>query len=207
MGCVISVVDKNVFIKKEINKKRNRGQKLISSDLIISLNNSEFDSKSVNIHTADIGASYEPDMDFSFPDEFHPVKRKELIEKSLCGLQGVSEVYCNNFFQKVLVCESIDFFSVINEILNDGGRFRITVPDYYAYSDKLLKTKFNQFKSINLIEKAMFSASDSTGLFFNRTIWTFERLSRCLVQKAGFKKIARAPGGRKKYEIAIVAIK
>jgi len=117
--------------------------------------------------------------------------------------EGVDEIYCNNFFHRVLVCESLEFFDIFYKMLEVGGELRLTVPNYYAYAQKILDTPPDKFRKINFIEMDMFSPSDSTGEFFNKTIWTFERLHRSLVGKAGFSKVIRGKNRKKikNYEV------
>ena len=97
-------------------------------------------------------------------------------------------------------------FKIIHKILGHKKVLLISVPDFYEYSKKLLETKKIHYKKIYNIEKKIFTSTDITGLFYNKTIWTFERLERCLT-KAGFNNIKEDTRNRNKYNISLIAIK
>lgn len=205
--CITNIPTNEIqIIKKDLNLKR-KEKISYNNDFSISFNCWNFCKEEISIHTEDINTFYIPDFDFTFFKTKDHFKRKKKIQKKLLTFRNVDFIRSEYFFQKIFVCESLEYFKIIYEMLDDSGEFLITVPNFYEYSKLLLKTKKTNFKKINRIETTIFSNVDSTGLIYNKSIWNLERLKRSLINKTGFRKIKLNKKNRSKYCISLTAIK
>ena len=179
-----------VLNKKEIEKHVKRGIQLVGKNLVISLNTIQFRANEVHIHTADIGAHYHPDYDFTDLEEFDAWRKTCKLKFWLQQFENVDLVRCEGFFHRMQICETLTLFEEVNRMLKDeDGKFLIEVLDLYKLIQEL-GTNQPTIKRLQNYESLIFSAGDSTGLYYNRTIWTFERLKMYL-EMAKFSKIEK----------------
>jgi SAM-dependent methyltransferase len=157
----------------------------ISKTLAISLNTNQFRQNEIHIHTADIGSTYIPDFDFSDLGEFDAWRKTCRLKFNLQRFSEVDYVRCDNFLHKMQVCESLTLFEEVHRMLKPSGCFLITVDNLFCIIEKISKTNPSDLMKLYDYEKLLFSGTDSTGLYYNRTIWTFERL-RHYLKKANF---------------------
>ena len=172
----------------------------------IALNCLDIKKNEVSVYTIDVGTAYKPDYNFSFLREKDFLKREEKQRLNLLKLKNVSCIRCDDFVQKLVPCEAINLFKIFYEVLEVNCRVIISVPDYYAYSKKLLEIKNYHYKKIYSIEKKIFTISDPTGIYYNKTIWTHKRLERCL-NKANFNNVKFNYKEKRKYKLSIIATK
>jgi hypothetical protein len=172
-------------IKSEIQR-----QIILEKTIAISLNTQQFRSNEIHIHTADIGATYEPDFDFTDLNEFDAWRKTCKLKYNLQRFKNVDYVRCDGFFHKMQVCESLTLFEEVHRMLKNNGSFLISVFDIFECIKKT--SKIQSFDLIELYnsEKKLFSGTDSTGIYYNRTIWTFDRLKFYLI-KANFKTVEK----------------
>jgi len=175
-----------VFDRASLQKELKRSVN-ISKTLVLSINTSTFRPNEVHVHTADIGSTYEPDFDFSDLDEIDAWRKTCRLKYSLQRFQDVNAVRCENFLHKMQICESLTLFEEIHRMLRSGGFFIITVLDILKLINRISKDS-NDLTNLYYYEKLLFSAGDSTGVYFNRTIWTFDRFNYYL-KKAKFAKV------------------
>lgn len=173
--------------REEIEKQIKRDIQLVGKLFVVSLNTKQFRKNEVHIHTADIGATYEPDFDFSDLDEFDAWRKTCKLKYRLQQFSGADAVRCEGFLHKMQICESLTLFEEIHRMLKDNGQFLIEVLDLYRLIKKLGESNSN-IKKLQDYESLIFSAGDSTGIYYNRTIWTFDRLNMYL-QMAKFSKV------------------
>lgn len=162
--------------------------------VFISLNTKEFRPTEIHIHTADIGSTYYPDFDFSDLDEFDAWRKTCKLKFNLQRFTDVDFVRCDYFLHKAQICEALTLFEEIHRMLrneeNHKGEFHFRVFNMYKYIQLMAKIPPNDFTNLYKSEKALFSYSDSTGVYFNRTIWTFERLHQYL-KMANFSEVKK----------------
>ena len=193
----------------EVNSKRKITQKvhIVDSNLIISLNCALFRSKEIHINTCDIGATYNPDFDFAEYNEIDAWRKTCKMKSNMHMFDEleVDVVRCDDFFQKMQVCESLTLFEEVHRVLKSGGQFLISVPDLVKIAEYMVEKK-NDLHTMYHYEKKLFSASDSTGLYYNRTIWTFDRF-RTYLSMANFKDIQLNPKNDDTYKLSLIAWK
>lgn len=180
----------------------------ISKTIIISLNTKTFRKNEVNIHTADIGSSYEPDFDFSDLGEIDAWRKTCRLITNFERFDecNVDAIRCEGFFHKMQVCESLTLFEQVYNILKDGGLFIISVLDLKGIAERISQLSNTDSMGLYNHERILFSGTDSTGVYFNRTIWTFDRLKTYL-EMAKFRDIAINENDIGEFKIAVVAKK
>ncbi len=152
----------------------------ISKTFTISLNCKQFRANELQIHTADIGVNYIPDFDFSNLDEIDAWRKTCKLKNSLQQFENVDLVRCENWLHKVYICEALTLFEEAHKMLKPGGKILIEVLNLFSLMKELIGLKID---SLNLYkyEKTIFSQTDSTGIYYNRTIWTFDRFKEYLM--------------------------
>jgi len=187
-------------LTKELKRKID-----IKRTLVISLNTGTFRPNEVHIHTADIGSTYEPDFDFSDLNEFDAWRKTCRLKFNLQRFENVDAVRCEGFLHKMQICESLTLFEEVHRMLKKESWFLISVYDLF----KLIK-EISIFSPIDMnklyhYEKLLFSAGDSTGVYYNRTFWTFERLEYYL-KMAKFSSVEKVDNDNK-YTLSVKATK
>lgn len=178
-----------ILSRQEITEKIKRKID-ISRTFVISLNTNQFRPNEVHVHTADIGSNYEPDFDFLDLDEADQWRKTCKLKYNLQQFSDVDLVRCEGFFHKMQICESLTLFEEVNRMLKDEGKFLIVIFDLFKCMKSLIE-QYERLKNVQLLsdnEKLIFSAGDSTGIYYNRTIWTLERL-KIYLQMANFSKV------------------
>lgn len=148
----------------------------ISKKFILSVNTQQQRPAEISIHTADIGANYKPDFDFSDLYEYDAWKKTCKLKFNMRQFVDVDFVRCEGFLHKAQICESLTLLEEFNRMLKVGGEIQIVVYDLVKLIKKIAISDMS-YSTLQNLEKKLFSAGDSTGIYFNRTIWTFERLT------------------------------
>jgi len=157
-------------------------------ELRISINSLQFRPNELQLHTFDLGANYTPDFDLSDQDEFDAWRKTCKLKFALQQFKNVDLVRCEHFLHKFQVCEALTLFEEIHRMLKLDCQLIIQVPDFFSTIKACSKILPSNLTKLSYFEQRLFSSSDSSGLFFNRTIWTFERLKTYL-ERSNFSKV------------------
>jgi len=159
----------------------------ISKKLFLSVNTQHQRPAEISIHTADIGANYKPDFDFSDLYEYDAWRKTCKLKFNMRQFHDVDFVRCEGFLHKAQICESLTLLEEFNRMLKVQGEIQIVVLDLVKLIKKIAKCDLT-YSTLQKFEKQLFSAGDSTGIYFNRTLWTFQRLEGYL-KLANFAEI------------------
>ena len=178
-----------VTLKRALSEERKK-QLPLDRYVFMSLNCRQFRPNELQVHTADIGTLIKPDFDFRDLEEMDPWRKTCKLKYNIQQFQEmkVDVVRCEGFFQKCLVCEALTIFQEVYGILKDDGQFIVTIPNFFKIFKELATINRRDFRAMLKCENIIFSPSDSTGLYYNRTIWSLDRLETYL-EMAGFKTI------------------
>lgn len=163
------------FTLEQLKEKLQRDINL--KTIIVSLNCHHFRSNEIHINTADIGCTYIPDFDFTDYDELDPWKRIWKLKYNMQQFDDIKMdfIRCEDFLHKMQVCEALTLFEEVHRMLRDGGTFQIKVVELLKVAKEIIDHPNQNSAYLYDAEKLLFSGSDSTGQFYNRTIWTQNR--------------------------------
>jgi len=160
----------------------------IHKTFIMNFNTNPQRLSEVNIHTADIGANYVADFDFSDLSEIDAWRKTCRLKSNLQQFEDVDFIRCEGFLHKVHMCEVLTFFEEWHRMLKVGGEIKLVIPNILKLMRTITSTNVNKFITFEKLEKQIFSPGDSTGIYYNRTIWTFERL-KAYIDLASFSEV------------------
>lgn len=180
-----------VFERKEVeeivndNRRRKNLPKLPEKSFyVINYNSQPFRPNEINVITTDI-IDYESDFDFSFKEESDAWRRACKIKVQMQRFQNVDVVRMDRFIQRLNVCEALTLFEDTYQILKEGGTLEISYPDLKKWTT-LLQTA--SIVKLEKYEQIIFANSDSTGLYYNQSLWNEQRIKYYL-NFAKFKDI------------------
>jgi len=195
-------------LEEEVNSRRKDIKVSFKHHLVISLNCRNFRHSEVHINTCDVGTLYTPDFDFSDLDEFDIWKKTCRLKYNLQRFDEleVDLVRCDDFLHRMQVCECLTLFEEVHRMLKKGGHFLITVLDIFKLVKFISQINPTDFQKLYHYERKLYSNTDSTGLYYNRTIWTYQRLETYL-RMANFKNIEINNKEKDPYKLSIKAWK
>lgn len=194
-----------------INEKRKfNNQPLITLNGKIKLNYNSFFFRAdeVNIHTTDYFYDYSPDFDWiNIGDEIDHWRRtcRLKVEYQRFQTLGIDSIRTDGTMQRVHVCEGLTFFEDSYKNLVNGGELVIKYFDILKAFQKTIEYK-DSIKSLEKLEKEIFTQSDPTGLYYNKTIWTFDRI-KWYLNKVGFSTVQLDKENSDELNTTVVAIK
>jgi len=178
--------------------------------IVLNFNSKHYRPTEINIHTVDLFYNYKPDFDWTFlTEEIDPWRRTCLFKTNFMKFEklGANIIRSDGFLHKAHICENLTFFEDSYKILKDDGILSIKIIDMVSCAENLIRaSEINNIKKIQNLEKIIFSISDPTGIYYNRTILTLKRLEYYLT-KVGFKEIEKDEKYSDKYHMTVNAKK
>ena len=198
-------------LEEEINKKRmaNNLKKInLSGQVCINYNSRNFRPDEINIWTVDLFYSYTPDFDWThIAGEVDPWRRTCKLKMNYKRFSdiGINIIRTDEFIQKIYVCEGYTFFEDSFKLLKKDGVLILKYIDLMKISEAMIKEK-EYIKSVEKFERLLFSSSDPTGLYYNRTVWTYNRLQWYL-GRSGFNHVEIDYDNSDEFNTTIIAKK
>lgn len=198
-------------LQETINKKRrmNNLQELnLSGKIKINYNSFFFRPDEINIHTTDFFFDYSPDFDWiNIGDEIDPWRRtcRLKIEYQRFQQLGIDSIRTDGTLQRVHVCEGLTLFEDSYKNLIDKGEFKVKFLDLSKMFEIAVRDKAS-IKRLEVLEKEIFTQSDPTGAYYNKTIWTFDRI-KWYLEKVGFTLVQLDAENSDEMNTAVIAIK
>jgi len=184
-------IDEDEFIVdldiEKINEKRKRKNQpnVRLNPLLVNINGRRFRNDEINIKICDIYDMVDCDLDWTFPEIFDPWKRAkkhmELFSNTF-GEGHLHQLRFDHFFEYTHVCDVYKWMNRAYQLLRPGGVFIATFVDFVHLFDKIVSAENSDMDSneritlLQDVEKQIFTTSDSSGMYFHRTILTPERV-------------------------------
>jgi hypothetical protein len=200
-----------IELQEVINNKRKLNQQPLidlSGKININYNSFAFRKDEINIHTTDYFFDYQPDFDWiNIGDEIDHWRRtcRLKVEYQRFIDLGIDQIRSDGTIQRLHVCEGLTFFEDSFKNLVPDGRLILRYFDLSKAMDIVTKEK-SSIKRLEVLEKKIFTESDPTGLYYNKTIWTFDRISWYL-RKVNFKTIQLDIENCDEFHTALIAMK
>lgn len=173
---------------EKINEQRKRRNQpdIRINPLLVNINGRRFRTEEINVKVCNLYENVEADLDWSFPEIWDPWKRAkkhmELFADSF-GEGRVSQLRFDHFFEYTHICDVFKWMNRSYQLLKLGGVLLVTFKDFIYLFDKAVTTEKSMALSSNEritlhqdIEKQIFTTSDSSGMYFHRTILTPDRM-------------------------------
>jgi len=113
---------------------------------------------------------------------------------------SVSKLYCWHYLHKVHAdCELTHTFQAFYRALSKRGKLYIAVPDMMYFAEQAVKAQRDEVAALRW-EHSLFSYADRSGLFFNQSLITPERIEY-RAKYAGFKTVTIEPATRELLQI------
>jgi len=204
-----------VFALKELETEINRVREInnrplidLSGKICINYNSSFFRQNEINIHTVSLDFNYEPDFNWSdVNDEIDPWRKTCKLKANFqrfIGL-GIDSIRSEDFIHKLHICEIYTFIEDSFKMLQDDGVFTIKYLDLISLFKNTINSEKNT-KELEHLEKQIFTASDPSGLYYNKTLLTFERLEYYL-KRAGFVTVQKDIQNSNDHNVQLVVYK
>jgi len=170
-----------------INEKRKRRNQpdIRTNPLLVNINGRRFRPDEINIKVCGLYENVESDLDWSFPEIWDPWKRAkkhmELFSESF-GEGRIHQIRFDHFCEYTHICEVYKWLNRSYQLLKVGGVVIMTFVDFIYLFDKVVQNERSEIdvnERVKLhedIEKQIFTTSDSSGMYFHRTILTPERV-------------------------------
>jgi len=101
---------------------------------------------------------------------------------------SVKNLYCTHYLHKVHAdCELTHTFQSLFRVLSKKGTLHIEVPDMMYFAEMAVNAQFSEVEALRW-EHFMFSYPDRSGLFFNQSLITPDRIQHRATY-AGFKTV------------------
>jgi hypothetical protein len=198
-------------LQSEINKTREinkRPEIDLSGKICLNYNSQFFRANEINIQTVALDFNYEADFNWTdVNDELDPWRKTCRLKANFqrfVGL-GIDSIRSEDFIHKLHICESYTFFEDSFKMLQDDGVLTIKYLDLIALFEDTIKQEKN-IKALEKLEKKIFTPTDPSGLYYNKTLLTFERLEFYL-KRSGFKTVQKDIQNSDEFNVQIVAYK
>lgn len=180
----------------------------LSGKLKINYNCPFFRQDEINIQTIDLDFNYEPDFNYmDTNDEIDPWRKTCRLKaqfQRFIGL-GVDQIRSEGLIQKMHICENLTFFEDSFKMLKDDGVFIVKYMDLIAYFQHILTVK-SSIKELEKLEKTIFSPSDPTGQYYNKTLLTLDRIKYYL-NKVGFVTVNKDEENSDQFHTQLTCLK
>ena len=118
---------------------------------------------------------------------------------------GIDQIRSENFIHKIHICECLTFFEDSFKMLNDDGKLILKYMDLIAYFKEAYDNS-SSIKALEKLEKKIFVQSDPSGLYYNKTLITQNRIEYYLT-KVGFKTIQKDEENSDKFNTCLICYK
>ena len=198
-------------LQSEINKTREINKRPtidLSGKICLNYNSQFFRPNEINIQTVALDFNYEPDFNWTdVNDELDPWRKTCRLKANFqrfVGL-GIDSIRSEDFIHKLHICEAYTFFEDSFKMLQDDGALTIKYLNLIALFKDTIKHE-KDIKKLEHLEKEIFTPTDPSGLYYNKTLLTFERVEFYL-KRSGFKTVQKDIQNSDEFNVQIVAYK
>lgn len=174
-------------IISEINEQRQSDNKPLLSKGVRSLNinGRRFRDNEINIKICNVYETVSCDLNWVFQEIKDPWKRaKKHMElfNTIFGEKSIDQVRFDHFFNYTHICDVYKWLNRAYQLLRIDGKFIATFVDLLALFSQAVEADQDtisfddQVEKLQRIERQVFTTSDSTGMYYHRTILTERRI-------------------------------
>lgn len=172
---------------KKINEKRTRLNQpdIKLNPLLVNINGRRFRNDEINIKLCNLYEKVDSDLDWSYPEIWDPWKRAkkhmELFGETF-GEGRISQLRFDHFFEYTHICDVYKWLNRAYQLLKVGGVLIATYVDFIYLFDKIVSseksetTPSEKITILQEVEKQLFTTSDSSGMYFHRTVISPDRM-------------------------------
>jgi len=171
--------------KINTTRQRRNQKELRLSPLCLNINGRKFREDEINIKLSELYPETNADLDWTFPEIWDPWKRAnkhmELFDDAF-GNGRTDLIRFDHFLESTHICDGYKWLNRAYQLLKKGGILNITVVDFKYLCNKILKTdemknETKRIVELEQLEKKLFTESDSSGMYYHRTLWTEDRIA------------------------------
>jgi len=166
---------------ERVNETRINQNRIILDENNLAINiGRTYREHELNLKLSEVYPNVEYDIDFSFHEESDPWNRATLHREAFEPFKNkINLVRFDHWLDQTHVCDCLKWMNRAYQLLRLDGTILIHVIDFMDLFQVMINAKD---RDIEALERMIFTESDATGMYYNRTVWTDKRLRAYLSQ-------------------------